>query len=90
MRLTETSDENLVIVKLIEKRNPIPILKRKVLFKMGVPGFDIVCIRSRTTEFELLFKLLETIRVNNTVARAKASVSLYFGVNDFAFSYARA
>jgi len=66
------------------------MMRKKFLINLGVPGFDIVCIRSRTTEFKLLFKLLETIRVNNTVARAKASVSPYFGANDFAFSFARA
>jgi len=37
-----------------------------------------------------LLKLLENSIANNFVARAKAFVSPYFGVNDLAFAYAKA
>ena len=40
-------------------------------------------------ELQKLFKSLESINAKNIVAQAKAVVSPYFGVNDFAFAYVR-
>ena len=40
-------------------------------------------------ELSFLLKKIQKINANNLVAKAKASVSPYFGVQDFAFSYVR-
>lgn len=40
-------------------------------------------------ELQKLFKSLESISAKNTVAKAKAVVSPYFGANEFAFAYVR-
>ena len=44
----------------------------------------------RNGEHRYLLNLTEIVTAQSTVAKAKSIVSPFFGVNDFAFAYAKA